>query len=95
MKGMNNIEKLYRIILQKYCYSFSDYKDKTMLAILYVVQNGFPINDLSRAYKTKLKNMLECGHKIKFNHILATQAVKRVVWRYFNMRHRKNFVHFR
>ena len=83
------------LFLQKYCYSFSDYKDKTMLAILYAVQNGFPINDLSRAYKTKLKNMLECGHKIKFNHISATQAVKRVIWGYFNMRHRKNFVHFR
>lgn len=83
------------IYLQKYCYSFSDYKDKTMLAIMYAVQNGFPINELSRAYKTKLKNMLECGHKIKFNHIAATQAVKRIIFGYFNRRDRKNWVHFR
>lgn len=83
------------IYLQKYCYSFSDYKDKTMLAILYAVQNGFPINELSRAYKTKLKNMLECGHKIKFNHIAATQAVNRIIFGYFNRRDRKSFVHFR
>lgn len=83
------------IYLQKYCYSFSDYKDKTMLAIMYAVQNGFPINELSRAYKTKLKNMLECVHKIKFNHIAATQAVKRIIFGYFNMKGRKNFVHFR
>lgn len=83
------------LYLQKYCYSFSDYKDKTMLAIMYAVQNGFPINELSRAYKTKLKNMLECGHKIKFNHIAATQAVKRIIFGYFNMRGRKSFVHFR
>lgn len=83
------------IYLQKYCYSFSDYKDKTMLAIMYAVQNGFPINELSRAYKTKLKNMLECGHKIKFNHIAATQAVRRIIFGYFNRRDRKSFVHFR
>lgn len=83
------------LFLQKYCYSFSDYKDKTMLAILYAVQNGFPINELSRAYKTKLKNMLECGHKIKFNYISATQAVNKCIFAYFNILHRKNFVHFR
>lgn len=83
------------LYLQKYCYSFSEYKDKTMLAIMYAVQNGFPINELSRAYKTKLKNMLECGHKIKFNHIAATQAVTRIVFGYFNRRDRKNWVRFR
>lgn len=83
------------IYLQKYCYSFSDYKDKTMLAILYAIQNGFPVNDLSRAYKKKIKDMLEMGYKIKFNNISATQAVKRIIFGYFNRRDRKNFVHFR
>jgi len=81
--------------LQKYSYSFSEYKDKTMLAILYAVQNGFPINELSRAYKTKLKNMLEMGYKIKFNNVAACQAVSRIIFGYFNRRDRKNFVHFR
>ena len=74
------------LYLQKYCYSFQDYKDKTMLAILYAVQNGFPINDLSRAYKTKLKNMLECGNKIRFDKTSATQAVNRTIFTYFMRR---------
>ena len=52
---------------------------------------GFNIYGESRFVQYGVK----CGHKIKFNHISATQAVKRVVWKYFNMRHRKNFVHFR
>lgn len=82
------------LYLQKYCYTFSEYKDKTMLAIMYAVQNGFPMNELSRAYKKKLKDMLEFGHKIKFNYISATQAVTRIIFGYFNRLDRSNFVHF-
>lgn len=83
------------LYLQKYCYSFSDYKDKTMLAILFAVQNGFPINDLSRVYKKKLKDMLEMGNKIKFDYQSATQAVYKIMWGYFLKLNRKNPVHFR
>lgn len=83
------------IYLQKYCYTFSDYKDRTMLAILYAVQNGFPLNDLSRAYKSKLKNMLECGHQVKFNAISAKQAVTKIIFGYFNRLDRKNWVRFK
>ena len=44
------------LYLSNYLYSFNDYKDTTLLAILYAVQNGFPLKDLSRRYKEKDKN---------------------------------------
>lgn len=53
-----NIKEFYlaedvfpEIYTNDYLYTFSDYKDKTLLAILFAVQSGFPIDDLSRRYK--------------------------------------------
>ena len=83
------------LFLNQYLYSFADYKNKTLLAILYAVQNGFPINDLTRDYKNKIKNLLEGGNKIKFDKKAATKAVNQVIFIYFMRRERKNPVHFR
>ena len=47
------------IYLNNYLYSFSDYEDKTLLAILYSVQNGFPIKYLTKTYKKKIKDLLQ------------------------------------
>lgn len=47
------------LFTNNYLYSFKDYEDKTLLAILYSVQNGFPLDMLSRRYKEKIKNLLE------------------------------------
>lgn len=81
--------------LNNYLYSFSDYKNKTLLAILYAVQNGFPVNDLSRDYKTKIKQLYEGGNKVRFDKKTATQVVNKVIFAYFMRRERKSFVHFR
>ena len=66
-----------------YIFSFSDYKDKTTLALLYAVQQGFPLRDLSRTYKNKIKDMLEGGHRIKFSNKIATDLLKRTIFFYF------------
>lgn len=71
------------IYLNRYIYSLSDYKDKTLFALLYAVQNGFPIKDLSRTYKSKIKNMLEGGYKIKFSEKMATNVVRQTIFYYF------------
>ena len=71
------------IYLNNYLYSFNDYKDKTTFAILYAVQNGFPLKDLSRAYRDKIKNLIEGGHKIKFDNKSATQVLRRTIFHYF------------
>lgn len=68
---------------QNYIYSFCDYKDKTLLALLYAVQNGFPIKDLTKTYKTKIKNLLEGGYKIKFDTLSATRVICSTIYFYF------------
>lgn len=56
---INNIKffkynsKFPTIYLNQYIYSLSDYEDRTLLAVLYAVQSGFPLKDLSRVYKKK------------------------------------------
>ena len=39
------------IYLNNYVYSLSNYDDKTLLAILYAIQSGFPIKNLSKTYR--------------------------------------------
>lgn len=78
--GIDNFPDIY---LNNYIYSLSDYKDKTMLPIIYAVQNGFPISDLSRRYKEKLKNLFEGGQKIKFTNKDATEVLRKTIFTYF------------
>ena len=52
-------DKLPKIYLNKYLYSLSDYDDKTLFAILYAVQSGFPIKNLTYTYKQKIRNLFE------------------------------------
>ena len=66
-----------------YIYSLSDYKDKTTLALLYAVQNGFPIRDLSKTYRKKIKTMLEGGNKIKFYKKYIEDVIKQTIYFYF------------
>ena len=81
----NYMFKFPEIYLNQYIYSLSDYqsKDKTTYALLYAVQNGYPINDLSRVYKEKIKKMLKGGYQIKFDTTSANQALKQTIYSYF------------
>ena len=56
-----NIPDLYT---NNYYYTFKEYEDKTLLAILYAVQAGFNINDLTRVYKDKVTKLLKGGNHI-------------------------------
>ena len=78
--GLNNFPELY---INNYMCSFNDYNNKTMLPIIYAVQNGFPINDLSRRYKEKIKKLFEGGQKIKFTDKDATEVLRQTIFRYF------------
>lgn len=71
------------IYTSEYMYSFTDYKDKTLLAIAYAVQSGFPINDLSRHYRKKIKEMFLGGNKVQFSKKIATTILRRVLFHYF------------
>lgn len=78
--GLDNFPEIY---LNDYIYSLSDFKDKTMLPIIYAVQNGYSINDLSRRYKEKIKKLFEGGQKIKFTDKEATDVLRKTIFSYF------------
>lgn len=71
------------LYLNKYLYTIDDYKDKTMLAVLYAVQSGFELNMLTRRYREKIKEKLEGGCKIRFDKKTCTQVFRKVLFRYF------------
>ena len=60
-----------------------DYGDKTLLAILYAVQNGYPLRDLTRYQREKIKKMFEGGYKIKFYQKYANQVLTQTIMHYF------------
>lgn len=78
--GTDNFPEIY---LNNYICSLTDYQDKTLYAIVYAVQNGYPINDLSRVYKQKIKKLFEGGCKIKFTDKDATQVLHQTIFAYF------------
>ncbi|MCI8393300.1 MAG: hypothetical protein HFJ24_05675 [Clostridia bacterium] len=85
MLSYNYILSFPDIYLNSYVYSLSDYqsKDRTVYALLYAVQNGYPINDLSRVYKKKIKDMLQGGYQIRFSSVAANKILKQVIYYYF------------
>lgn len=68
-----------------YLYTFKDYEDKTLLAILFAVQNGFELNMLTKTYKHKIKNLLKGGHLIKIERELCDNILKNVIDYYFKI----------
>ena len=71
------------IYLNNYVYSLSDYDDKTLLAILYAVQSGFPIKNLSKTYRKKVKTLLQGGYKILFDEKTVNQVINQTIFYYF------------
>ena len=71
------------IYTNNYIYSLGDYKDKTLLGLLYAVQNGFPLRDLTKTYRAKIKKLLQGGYKIKFDNKTVTHLLKQIIFYYF------------
>lgn len=77
--------KLPDLYLNNYLYTFSDYKDKTLLAILYAIQSGYCINDLPRIQKQKVKKLLEGNYKINLSNEYCTKAIQQCICYIFNI----------
>ena len=71
------------IYTNNYIYSLSDYQDKTTLGLLYAVQNGYPLRNLTYSYRKKIKSMLEGGYMIKFSNKVATNILRQTILYYF------------
>lgn len=82
------------IYTNNYIFSISDYEDKnsTLLGLLYAVQNGFPIRNLSRVYKEKIKKLLEGGYKVDFCKQTATQVLRKTILEYFLYNDKVHFI---
>lgn len=82
------------LYLNQYIFSFSDYdsKNRTLMAILYAVQSGYPVKNLTRDYKKKLKELLEGGSKIKFNKKSAIEVFNQTIFYYFVRRDSKQII---
>lgn len=82
------------IYLNQYVYSLSDYenKNKTLMAILFAVQNGYPIRNLTRDYRNKLKDLLEGGYKIFFSKQISTQVLRQTILSYFLNNDKVHFI---
>lgn len=83
VKILNYDNKFPNIYTNDYIYSLSDYENKTLLALLYAVQNGFPIRNLTKTYRKKIKEMLEGGYKIRFNNKIVTDLLRQTIFFYF------------
>lgn len=83
IKNFNYGDIFPNLYINNYIYTFEDYKDKTLLAILYAVQSGFPMKDLTRVYKNKIKKLLEGGYKIRFSNTIATLVLTKTIFHYF------------
>ena len=78
-------EMFPELFLNQYVFSFSDLttNDKTTMAILFAVQRGYSLNDLSRVYKEKIKTLLRGSSQIKFCSTTATTVIKQTIYFYF------------
>ena len=72
-----DLPKLY---LNNYLLTFDDLEDKTLQCILYAIQSGYPLNDLSRKYKEKVeKKLMEGGQQLPFSKSMCTIALKKCI----------------
>lgn len=74
------------VYLNEYVYSLSDVttKDATLSALLYAVQHGYPIKQLSRKYKEKIKELLKGGSKISFDKKYVEECFRKCIYAYFD-----------
>ena len=58
--------------------------DKTLFAIVYAVSNGFPLHDLTRDYKKKVKEFLQNKKPIVIDFNGLSECLKKYIFYYFN-----------
>lgn len=71
------------IYLNNYVMTLDDYGNETLLAILFAVQQGYPVNSLSRVYKEKIKKMFNGGYQVNFSSEIAEKILQETIYFYF------------
>lgn len=71
------------IYLNNYVMRMDDYASQTLLVHIYALQNGYPLANMSRGYKNKIKKLLEGGYRVKFYNKYAEQVLQQTIYFYF------------
>ena len=59
------------------------------MAVLYAVQSGYNINDLSRDFRDKIKKMLKGNYQINLSNEYCTKAIQQCICNIFNIGERE------
>lgn len=75
---------LPELFIKEFQLSFEDLKgDKTLFALVYAVTNGYPLHDLSRDYKKKVKNFLQNKKPILIDFKCISDCLRKYIYYYF------------
>ena len=78
---------LPELFINEFQLSFEDLeKDKTLLALVYAVSQGFPLHDLSRDYKRKVKNFMQNKKPIGVEFKIIGMCFLRYIYYYFPLK---------
>jgi len=85
-ENINNISKFYKKIPLIDIYKMSDVevKDRTTRALIYAVQNGYDIKELSRDYRKKIKSII-VNDKLQISEEKINETIKEYFEKYKDM----------
>lgn len=71
------------LFMSDYQLAIDDLKDKTLSALVFAVNSGFPLHDLSRKYKEKVKNFLQKKKPIDIDFKCFNKCFLNYIFYYF------------
>ena len=71
------------LFLKDFQLSINDFSDKTLFAIVYAVLEGFPLHDLSKHYKKRVKDFLNKKKPIKIDFSCLDKCLVNYIFHYF------------
>ena len=74
------------LFLKNYQLSFSDFEDKTLSALVYAVVNGYPLHDLSRRYRDRVKEFLHKKKPIDIDFKCLNKCLSNYIYYYFPLK---------
>lgn len=72
--------ELPKLYLNNYLLTFDDLDNKTLQCIIYAVQSGYPVSELSRRYRDKVeKKLMEGGQLIPLSNSMCSVVIKKCI----------------
>lgn len=71
------------LFLNDYQLSLSDFEDKTLSALVFAVTSGFPLHDLTKTYRNKVKDFLQKKKSIDIDFNCLSKCFGKYIYYYF------------